>query len=104
MPAPECRQPGGVHEVGRNRQGYRVCKHCYVSVQTIASGTRSACAGDWRVVCFGPKESDDTACPIGPSDPIPEALKQFALDLYSEHQRTAVEIDGTTHDCKVIQL
>lgn len=104
MAVPECQRPGGVHELGRARSGYKKCKHCYTSAQTITSTTRSPCKGDWRVICRGPKGTDSEVCPIGPSDPIPEVLKGYALDLYSEHQRRAVEIDGTTHDCEVIQL
>lgn len=94
---PQCQQPGGVHELGSNRHGYRVCKHCYVSAQTITSGTRAPCAGDWRVVCHD-------VCPIGPSDPIPETLKEYALEVYNDHQIRAVELDGAPHDCEVIQL
>ena len=101
-PAPDCQRGVSAHEVGRNRAGHKVCKHCYTSLQTITSGSRSPVAGDLRVVCDG--IDGDGVCSIGPSEPIPPALEDHALGLYNAHQREAVERDGQPHDAEVITL
>jgi hypothetical protein len=102
MSGPIC-DPGPCEIGWHRRTNMRRCKHCGVPSQEIVDfGGRSPVVGDFRVICEGPLESDETACPIGPSDPTPHLTT--AQELLVDHQRSAVEDGGCKHRAKIIQL
>lgn len=94
--------------------GHRYCRRCGFSTQTLVAGTRHGLPGDFRVVCNGPSHDDDeTACPIGPSEPTPHITT--AKERLDEHQASAkrahhwcekcqLAVPGIIHDAKIVQL
>lgn len=95
--------PPGECEIGWDRRTNTFrCRNCYYCTQTLVDGYRHGLPGDFRVVCAGPHGSEETACPIGPSEPS-NFLTTAQEDL-AEHQERAHEIDDCKHAAKIIQL
>lgn len=92
-----------VHDVGYDgNTGMSRCRGCGLTSQTLTAGVRAPIKGDFRVVCEGPVDSEETACAIGPSEPTPHL--STAREYLEEHQADANHRDGCDHACKIVQL